>query len=470
MGKVYLVGAGCGDLDLYTKKALRCIENADCLVYDSLVDVSILELCPSRCEKIFVGKRAHHHAMAQADICQLLVDKAKLYDFVVRLKGGDVYVFGRGGEEGQLLAENEIDFEVVPGVSSATAGLAYAGIPITHRGLSGGFQVYTAQLRQHQQRQFDFKKMLDDYCTYVFLMGMSQLGMIVTGFLEAGKKPQTPIAIISQASLPTQQTLVGTLEDIQAKFKATPLPTPGIIVVGEVVKMRRYLNFYETKPLFGKHILVTTVGKDHLLKEALLALGAHVDEVMTGEITYNKLDLPQSMEGYLIFTSRHGVVGFMDNFLKQAHDVRALARVAIVAIGEKTNQALRLYGLKADLLPKRADSDELKSMLKDLPHLPTYLVRGNLGKVLNCDQEFIVYQNSLVDIPSQEVHYDYGCFSCASSVYRFAQHNPSTIGTFISIGAHTTQAIQDCYGVNVKIIQAEVATKEAMVQALLGGK
>lgn len=471
MGKVYLVGAGCGDLDLYTKKAIKCIEKADCLVYDHLVDDDVLELCKENCEKIYVGKKAHQHTMVQEDINQLLVDKAQVYENVVRLKGGDVYVFGRGGEEGKVLAENYVDFEVVPGVSSATAGLAYAGIPITHRGLSGGFQVYTAALQRNAKRHFDFTKMLDDYCTYVFLMGMSQLEMIVKGFLEAGKDKNTPIAIISSASLPTQQTLVGTLEDILEKFEAKPLPTPGLIVVGAVVKMREYLNFYENKPLFSKQVLVTTVGKDHFLKDKIRAFGANVSEMMTGEITYSKVTIPE-LNGYLIFNSRHGVIGFMENFLAQYHDVRALANVKIVCLGKKTEEVLKQYGLKADIMPDIADSNDLNALLEKMEISENiYLARGDLGKGLEktC-QEFYVYQNSLVDISSTKVHYDYGLFTCASSVERFKKENDSIIDTFVSIGAHTTKAIKKCYGDDVQIIEAQVASKEAMVEAMLRGK
>ena len=293
MGKVYLVGAGCGDLDLYTVKAMNCIKNADCLVYDALIDDEILNSCKAGCEKIYVGKHAHNHALPQEEICLLLVEKSKQYGNVVRLKGGDVYVFGRGGEEGQVLCEHGVDFEVVPGVSSCMAGLAYAGIPITHRGLSGGFQVYTAQLKHNEQRQFDFSKMLDDYCTYVFLMGMSKLQMIVSGFLEAGKNPKTPIAIVSNATLPHQESMAGTLDTIIDLFNANPLPTPGIIVVGAVVQMREYLNFYENKPLFHKKILATTIGEDHELKHDLKALGANVSEVMVGKVTYEDCVIPE---------------------------------------------------------------------------------------------------------------------------------------------------------------------------------
>jgi len=468
MGKVYLVGAGCGDLDLYTLKALRCIQKADCLVYDHLVDDTILENCKAGCEKIYVGKKAHQHTMQQEDINQLLVDKARQVSCVVRLKGGDVYVFGRGGEEGQVLFENGIDFEVVPGVSSATAGLAYAGIPITHRGISGGFQVYTAQLKHNQERTFDFTKMLDNSCTYVFLMGMSKLAMIVQGFLEAGKDQQTPVAIISNASLPAQKTLVGTLTTILDQFAASPLPTPGLIVVGSVVSMRQYLNFYERKPLFGKHILVTTVGQDHELSTILKDAGADVSEIMTGKIEYLKADTRQ-VSGWLVFTSQHGVHGFMASYLQQHHDIRALANTKIIAIGKKTNDTLKQYGLSADDLPESENSVSLDELLNHIAKdEPVFYARGRMAANLSCPHEnLIVYENIAVDISSQKAHYDYGFFTCASAVLRFHQASASEIDIFVSIGPKTTQAIRECYGQDAKIIEAHTAAKKAMAEACL---
>ena len=467
MGKVYLVGAGCGDLDLYTVKAMNCIKNADCLVYDALIDDEILNSCKASCEKIYVGKHAHNHALPQEEICLLLVEKSKQYENVVRLKGGDVYVFGRGGEEGQVLAEHQVDFEVVPGVSSCMAGLAYAGIPITHRGLSGGFQVYTAQLKHNEQRQFDFSKMLDDYCTYVFLMGMSKLKMIVDGFLEAGKNPKTPIAIVSNATLPHQQSIAGTLDTIIELFNEKPLPTPGIIVVGDVVKMREYLNFYENKPLFHQRILATTIGEDHELKHDLKALGANVKEVMVGKVTYEDCVIPE-LSGFLVFTSKHGVVGFMENYLKQHKDLRKLSHMKIVCIGKKTNETLEKYYLSADFIPSEADSDVLNKELKDIVgNEKVFLARGHLpvGFNLECEELF-VYKNSEVEITKEENTFDFGLFTSASSVERFKKANNSKIHTFISIGKHTSKAIREWYG-DVRLVEVEKASKKAMVQACL---
>ncbi len=470
MGKVYLVGAGCGALDLYTVKAMKCIKKADCLVYDQLVDHRILQYVKDDCDCIYVGKQANNHAMKQDDINQLLVDKSKEYDCVVRLKGGDVFVFGRGGEEAQLLYDNHVDFEVVPGLSSVTAGLAYAGVPITHRGMSGGFQVYTGSLKQNEERIFDFKTMLDDYCTYVFLMSMSKLSKIIQGFIEAGKNINTPVAIISHASMPTQRVLTGTLESIVDKFNDNPLPNPGIIVVGEVVKMREILNFYETKPLFHKNCLVTTVGYDDSLFERLNDLGANVSNVITGDIEYLDAHIPK-LKGVLIFTSKHGVIGFMNNFKKQYKDLRALKDVLIVSIGSRTNDVLNEYGLDADFIPSVADSDNLNEELKDyIQNQHVYLVKGdNTTNIKHYDESFVVYRNKEAMIHSDVQHYDYGFFTCASSVKRFKKYNESTIDTFVSIGKHTSKAIRECYG-DVTILETDKAIKENMIDIVLRGE
>lgn len=467
MGKVYLVGAGCGSLDMYTLKALRCIQNADCLIYDHIIDEQILNQIKRNCELIYVGKQASHHTLKQDEINKLLVEKAQVYSQVVRLKGGDVYVFGRGGEEGQYLYENHIDYEVVPGVTSITGGLAYAGIPITHRGLSSGFQVYTVSLKKNVRRDLPFSFMLDNQCTYVFLMAISHLEYIVNGLIDAGKDLKTPISIVSHASMPSQKVLIGTLDNIIQQFKETPVSTPGIIVVGEVVKMREYLNFYENKSLFSKKILVTTVDKNQYLSDRLRDLGADVTQVMTGRIEYLDTPIP-NIEGYLIFASKHGTIGFMKAFLKQYKDIRKLSGVKIICIGNKTNQILNQYGLNADYIPRNANSESLKQEFEKLVEgKKVYLVQGSLISNIDIHNEIInVYNNKETKINREEKHYDYAFFTCASSVERFYQNNQSTIDTFVSIGKQTSKAIRRCYG-DVKILETSPSSKEEMIKLLL---
>lgn len=466
MAKVYLVGAGCGAIELYTLKAMTCIQEADCLIYDQLIDKQILDYCKSDCEKIYVGKIAHHHTMPQEKMNELLVEKAKIYDKVVRLKGGDVYVFGRGGEEAEFLFNQGIDFEVVPGISSAIGGLAYAGIPVTHRGLSGGFQVYTGALRKNEDRQFDFYTMLDDYTTYIFLMSMSKKEKIVHGFLEAGKNPQTCCAIVSNATLPNQKCVIGTLENIIEKFNENPVPMPGIIVVGNVIEKQEILNFYERKPLFGKNIFVTTVGVDHYLKNEFLELGANVKEMITGEVEYLDVELPQIKDN-LIFTSKHGAIGFMKNFMKQYHDVRMLYGVRIIAIGKKTNEVLNSYGLNADYIPKVANgmclNQELKELIKDEE---VYVVQGDTTSIVMEHQKIIVYTNKETQMLDINEDYDYALFTCASSVYRTLKNTHISANTFVSMGPMTTKAIQECYP-DSYILEVERPVKKKLVEIIL---
>lgn len=466
MAKVYLVGAGCGAIELYTLKAMKCIQEADCIIYDQLIDKQVLDYCKSNCEKIYVGKIAHHHTMPQEKMNELLVEKAKVYDKVVRLKGGDVYVFGRGGEEAEFLYNQGIDFEVVPGISSAIGGLAYAGIPVTHRGLSGGFQVYTGALRKDEDRQFDFHAMLDDYTTYIFLMSMSKKEKIVQGFIDAGKNPQTRCAIVSNASLPQQRCVIGTLNNIIEKYNADPVPMPGIIVVGNVIEKQEILNFYERKALFGKKILVTTVGVDHYLKDELDELGACVKEIITGNVAYLSVEIPEIKDN-LIFTSKHGAIGFMKAFMKQYHDVRKLNGIRIIAIGKKTNEVLNSYGLNADYIPKIANSICLNQELQDLiKNEEVYVVQGDTSSIAIKHHKIIVYTNKEIQIQDCNEHFDYALFTCASSVYRTLKNTHISANTFVSMGPMTTKAIQECYP-DSYILEVDRPVKKKMIEIIL---
>lgn len=241
LGKVYIVGAGAGDPDLLTFKALRLMQQADMVFYDNLVSAPILDLCRRDATKIYVGKKASDHAVAQDKINELLVEHAKQGKRVLRLKGGDPYVFGRGGEEAQKLVAAGVDFEVVPGITAATAAASCAGIPLTHREYAQSVKFVTACLKTDTVND-DFAGWLDDSQTVVFYMGLKQLEKLTTGLIQAGKNPQTPIAIISNASLPNQQVLTGTLADIAAKQAQANLPAPALLIMGNVVKLHHVLH------------------------------------------------------------------------------------------------------------------------------------------------------------------------------------------------------------------------------------
>jgi len=243
MGKVYLTGAGPGDIDLLTVKALRVVQEADVIIYDRLANPDILQQAKSGCEFIYVGKEDSHHTLPQEEINEVIYQAALKYEHVVRLKGGDPLVFGRGGEEGIYLRERGIAFEFIPGITSAIAVPEYAGIPVTHRGITVSFRVVTGHESPHKkQSQIPWQNYKTDD-TIVFLMGLHNLDKITKKLMEIGKPPEHPVAVISRGTTPDEKTVVGTLADIYEKAKE--LPTPALIVVGEVVKLREQLSWFE---------------------------------------------------------------------------------------------------------------------------------------------------------------------------------------------------------------------------------
>ena len=242
MGKVYLTGAGPGDIDLLTVKALRVVQQADVIIYDRLANPDILVQAKEGCEFIYVGKEDSHHTIPQDEINEIIYQNALKHKNVVRLKGGDPLVFGRGGEEGMYLRERGIEFEFIPGVTSAIAVPEYAGIPVTHRGVTVSFRVVTGHESRKEKSQIPWENYKTDD-TIIFLMGLHNLDKITQKLIEIGKPKEHPVAVISKGTTPEEETVVGTLEDIYEKAK--DLPTPALIVVGEVVKLRDQLNWFE---------------------------------------------------------------------------------------------------------------------------------------------------------------------------------------------------------------------------------
>ncbi len=245
-GKVYLVGAGPGDPGLITVKGLACLKQADVVVYDRLVDESILHEARSDAEKIYVGKASDHHTLEQGMINQLLIQKAREGKVVVRLKGGDPFVLGRGGEEANALAENGIPFEVVPGVSSAVAVPAYAGIPVTHRGVASSVTIITGhKASEGNEPRIAWDKLSAGTDTLVILMGLGNLAYVVDQLIKNNKSPSTPVAVITHGTTGRQRCVIGTLEDILAKVKSENLQPPSVVVVGDVVHLRNYLRWFD---------------------------------------------------------------------------------------------------------------------------------------------------------------------------------------------------------------------------------
>jgi uroporphyrinogen III methyltransferase/synthase len=371
-GKVYLVGAGPGDYKLITLRAIEVIRKADVIVYDRLVSSNFLNEVKETCELVYVGKESSNHTMQQEDISKLLVQKAKEGKLVVRLKGGDPYVFGRGGEEGELLYDEGVDFEVVPGITSAIGGLCYAGIPITHRDYASSFHVITGHLKD-EDKELDWKALASLKGTLVFLMGMSNLKTISQKLIEAGKDKTTPAAVINWATWSNQKATVGTIEDIYDKATSEGLKSPSLIVVGDVVSLRAKLNFFENKALHGKNIVVTRArAQSSSLVEAIEELGGKAIEVPA--IKINKISPNQELDeaiydlkkfNYIIFTSINGVQIFFERLFELGFDSRALSRLKIVAIGKATSKELNKYSICADILPKKFVSESIVEELRE---------------------------------------------------------------------------------------------------------
>jgi len=355
------VGAGPGDPGLITVKGLECLRKADVVIYDRLVDDSLLEEASTNAEKIYVGKGRGCHAMEQKEINLLLISQAREGQTVVRLKGGDPFVLGRGGEEAEVLAANGILFEVVPGVSSAYAVPAYAGIPVTHRRLASSFTVITGHEDPEKvESSIAWDRISTGSDTLVFLMGMGNLTQIVNKLLQNGRLPSTPVAVISQGTSPGQRTLVGTLKDIDSRVQKAGFEPPAVIVVGDVVKLREHLRWFDNLPLFGKRVLVTRAEhQTRELSQLLLERGAMPVEMpvirISPPVTWKELDkaiLNLKNYDWIIFTSVNAVVMFWKRLQSKKLDARQFAGAKIGAIGPATAGALEDRGLHLDYVPK----------------------------------------------------------------------------------------------------------------------
>ncbi len=373
-GKVYLIGAGPGDPDLITLKAVKAIKRADVVVYDYLANPRLLGYARPEAERIYVGKKGGCHTLSQEGINQLLVNKAKEGKIVARLKGGDPFLFGRGGEEAEVLVAEGIEFEVIPGVTSAIAAPAYAGIPVTHREHTSTFSMVTGHEDPTKESSAIDWGALAKIGTIAFLMGMKNLPRIGENLVREGKSPETPVAVIQWGSTPRQRVVTGTLADIVDRVREAGLGPPSIILVGEVVKLREKLNWFEKRPLFGRRILVTrTREQASSLVEALEDLGAECLEVPTIKIMpledYQILDQALGeLESFdwVVFTSVNGVKYFFERLFAAGKDVRALARAKLAAIGQATAEALKNYGLRVDLLPREFRAEGLIAAFEEL--------------------------------------------------------------------------------------------------------
>jgi uroporphyrinogen III methyltransferase/synthase len=368
---VYLIGAGPGDPDLLTLKGLACLQRAEVVIYDRLVSPRLLAYVHPEAELIYAGKAPEKHTYGQEEINRLLVSKARENKVVARLKGGDPFVFGRGGEEILTLKAHGIPFAVVPGVTSAVAVPAYAGIPVTHRGAASMFSVVTGNEDPAKATSsIPWGKLGGGQETLVFLMGMAKLPGIVARLLANGYPAQTPVAVVHRGTTARQRTLAGTLDDIVTRVQDHGLESPAVIIVGEVVKLREQLAWFEARPLFGKTVVVTRpLSQVTTMVSELEALGAEVYPFPTIKIApladYRRVDAAlDNLKQYqwIIFTSVNGVTAFFKRLRYLERDIRELSGVQLGAIGPQTARALLDYGLKTACVPPEYRAEAIVSM------------------------------------------------------------------------------------------------------------
>lgn len=500
-GKVYLVGAGPGDYKLLTLKGLECIQKADVIVYDRLANSSYLKEAKPNCEFIYVGKASSNHALPQDDINRVIADKAKEGKIVTRLKGGDPYVFGRGGEEGEVLVSEGIDFEVVPGITSAIGGLCYAGIPITHRDYASSFHVITGHLRDDdkENEELNWNALANNKGTLVFLMGVANLKKISENLIKEGKSKDTPVALISWATRYNQRVVTSTLENVYETALRENVKPPTLIAVGDVVGLREKLNFFENKPLFGKSIMVTrSRTQSSSLVEKIADLGGNPIEIPTIKIekVENNTELENEIKNikeysYLVLTSKNGVDIFFDKLDEMGLDSRFLSNLKVCAIGSATAKAIKTRGINADIVPKKFIAEylyeELKPILNENDKVLMPRAKNARDFLVNkiseiCEVKEVHTYETVVDTSKQEEvldvlnqdDIDYITFASSSTVSNFVEiigneniHKLENIKV-ISIGPVTSATAKE---LNVSVYkESEEATIDSMINTIIEDK
>jgi len=497
-GKVYLVGAGPGDPGLITVKGLECIQKADIIINDYLASPILLTYTPKHAEIIYVGKKAGDHTFTQDQINALMVKKAREGSTVVRLKGGDPFVFGRGGEEAEALMKADVSCEIVPGVTSAVAVPAYAGIPLTHRKYTSTFAIVTGHEDPNKKEsKVDWAALAKGIGTIVFLMGVKNLPRIVHQLIHHGKRPDTPVALIRWGTTPNQVTVTGTLETIAERVAAAGLKAPAIIVVGDVVELRQTLKWCENRPLLGKTIVVTRARQQTSeLINRLTELGAECLQCPTIEVV--PPDDAQPLESaierlatydWLVFTSVNAVNFFFHRLFAVGRDVRALHHMRTAVVGPATEKRLFDFGIKSDIVPDNYQAESVvkafagqdvngKKILlprakKARPVLPAELAK--MGAVVD---DITVYETQAVDDAAhslitklKEGAVDLITFTSSSTVKNFySLLPPDSLETLMkdvsiaSIGPITADTARDL-GFKVDII-AESYTIPGLCEAI----
>lgn len=492
-GKVWLVGAGPGDIGLFTIKGMEILNQAEVVVYDSLVGQGVLSKVPSSARLINVGKRANHHTMPQEEINQVLVNEAEKGFRVVRLKGGDPFLFGRGGEELELLKEHGIPYEVVPGVTSSISVPAYNGIPVTHRDFCSSLHIITGHKRAGEKFDIDFEALVRTKGTLVFLMGVTALEDIMNGLLKAGMEPDMPAAILQKGTTADQKRIVATVASLKDEVERQGIETPAIIVVGKVCALADKFAWYEQLPLSGWKVLVTRP-KNMISRTAakLREQGAEVLELpaIRTEPMEDKTEIRKALDRldayqWLVFTSPTGVEIFFRELKDAEKDIRSLGTVKIAAIGEGTRKKLWEHGLLVDLMPEVYDGDSLGTALAgEIAGTEHILIpraeKGNENLVRILQETGVqvddiptyhtVYETSLLIDEKKELesgNIDCVVFTSASTVKGFVESTGCADYSGVRaacIGKQTRQAA-DSYGMKTEM--ADKATIESLISLVI---
>jgi uroporphyrinogen III methyltransferase/synthase len=499
-GKVYLVGAGPGDPGLITARGLELLRIADVVAYDRLVAPQLLDEAPSGAELVFVGRRPGEAHRDQSAIDAVLVESARAGKTVVRLKGGDPFVFGRGAEEAKVLRDAGIEFEIVPGVTSAIAVPAYAGIPVTQRGVARSFVVLTAHELGSEVDALPWSRLAEDVDTIVLLMGVQALRTAARRLIEDGRNPEEPAAVIEWGTTARQRTVVGALHSIATLAAEADIQPPATAVIGRVVSTRRGIKWFENRPLFGARVVVTrSVAQASRLSTLLAEKGAEVLHVPTISIldpaSWSELDhsIQLLVEGYykwIVFTSTNTVERFFKRLVATRHDARAFGRTKVAAVGTSTAEALRERGINADLVPPKFTAEELARaighgtggvLIPRAANAPTSIL-SQLRSLGWTPEEVVAYRNVAPREESRGLEairsgsFDVVTFTSASTARNFVKLTgaPSGLGLspkdpparLVACIGPVTAAEAEKRGLRVDVV-AEEHTIEGLVAALV---
>ena len=497
-GMVYLVGAGPGDAGLLTLRGAELLARADVVVYDALVNPELMRLAPKTAELIYGGKRSKEHAIPQDELNELLVTKAREGKTVVRLKGGDPYIFGRGGEEAEELAAAGIGFEVVPGVSSVVAAPNYAGIPLTHRAHCSSFTVITGHEDPTKDTDINWEQLAKVPGTKIILMGVERIRGLAQTFIAHGMAAETPVAMVRWGTTGQQESIEGTLATIADVVDQTHFAAPAVTVIGDVVALRPKLNWFEKRPFFGQRIVVTRAREQASeLSRLLLERGAEVLEIPTIKIAPpdNLEDLKDALIGlheydWIVFTSPNGVAAFFGYFFKGFQDLRDIGGVRVAAVGPATAAKIRELHLGVDVMPEEYVASKIVQALTSFESVENLRILLMRAEVANRDlPQQLEELGAIVDdvacyktVPETEDSHGAGArllesgadwitFTSGSTVEHFhARFDlPKLVEKFprlrlASIGPETSKAVA---ALNLKpAVEARVHTMEGLVEAL----